>query len=85
MWTKEMTRAYRVETERRFRKRTPPANDDIYSFDPGCRVVRSEMRTWAKETLGEYPPETDQEWMRLEVRWYRAMSRRVRKELGEED
>ncbi len=84
MWTAKMTDAYRAETERRFRERTPPANDDLYSFDPACRVGRAEMRTWSDEQFGIYPPEVDMKWIESEAKWYRALIKRVCKELGED-
>ena len=84
-WGDKQDRAYRAEIERRFRERTPPAKDDIYSFDPRNRVGRGEMRTWAMDTFGEHPPETDDMWVKDNARWYWKMSKRVRKELGEDD
>jgi hypothetical protein len=83
-WTDERDRLYRAEVERRFRERTPPAIDDIYSFDPAGRVTRSEMRTWSGDQFGVYAPEIDQEWVETHARWYRRMSKRVLKELGED-
>lgn len=83
-WTDEHTRQLRAEIERRFTERTPPANGDIYSLDPETRVPRSEMRRWASEQGLPQMPETDWEWGMAQAKWYKAMSRRVRKAKGEE-
>ncbi len=74
-WNRRNERLYRTEIERRFVARTPPQQPD--EVDPGTRVVRSEMRTWARDTLGCLPPETDARWLTALARWYRAMARRV--------
>lgn len=82
-WNETHTRLLRAETERRFAARTPPADGDIYSLDPGSRVPRSEMRRWCSEQGFPAMPETDLEWITAQAQWYRAMSRRVRKAKGE--
>ncbi len=80
MWTEEKDKAFRAETERRFRSRTPPVRIDDALVE--SRVTRGEMRTWAKNVLGEMPPEVDFDWITAHAKWYRKMSRRVIKETG---
>lgn len=76
------TQAYRAEVERRFRERTPAKS--IIDADVSSRVNRSEMRNWSLSTLGKELPELDREWGLAQVKWIRAMIRRVIKELDPE-
>lgn len=78
-WTIGDTKLYRAEVERRFRERTPAKK--VLDVDIGCRVNRSEMRSWAISTLGKELPELDREWGLAQVKWTKAMIRRVVKEL----
>jgi len=48
--TKDQAKLFVAEMERRFRARTP--TDDPNYINPHYRVGRSEMVTWAKDTLG---------------------------------
>jgi len=83
-WYPEDVKRFRAEVRRRFRSRTPPASTDVYSFDPGCRVVRSEMRGWALDNLGKLAPDTDERWLTEQARWYRRMAREEMKRAGED-
>lgn len=44
-------------------------------------MARSEMRTWAVESLGKLPPETEPDWLAAQGRWYARMGRRVLREM----
>lgn len=81
-WSDADTKAYRVEVERRFRERTPAKS--IIDADVSSRVTRGEMRAWSLKELGKELPELDREWGLAQVKWMRAMIRRVVKQLDPE-
>jgi hypothetical protein len=81
-WTDADTAAYRAETERLFRSRTPARS--ILDVRWEDRVPRSELRGWCIEHLGKMPPEEDPDWQRAQVFWYKKMGHAVIKELDPE-
>jgi hypothetical protein len=82
MWTKDYEAALRAEIERRFRERTPAKG--ALDGRPEDRVGRGELRGWCRERFGELPP-FDQDYLREQAQWYRAMARRVLAELDPEE